>query len=153
RWLQSERGAPTRPKASGHKPGQPRTDVDVRALILRIARETGWGYSRILGELKKLGIRSVSRTTVATVLRDTGLDPGPKRREGTRDESLTRHAAKLWACDFLSVRTRTVTGFVDLYVLFFLHVGTRRVIVSNPTANPDAAWATQQARNATMAMD
>jgi putative transposase len=39
---------------------------------------------------------------------------------------------------------------VDLYLLFFLHVGTRRVIVSGPTARPDAAWVAWQARNATM---
>jgi hypothetical protein len=36
--------------------------------------------------------------------------------------------------------------------LFFIHIGGRRVIVSNPTANPDSKWVTQQARNATMQM-
>jgi len=53
---------------------------------------------------------------------------------------------------FLSVRTQTLSGAVDLYLLFFLHVGTRRVIVSGPTARPDAAWVAQQARNASMRM-
>jgi hypothetical protein len=41
---------------------------------------------------------------------------------------------------------------VDLHILFFIHVGTRRVIVSGVTANPDSAWVTQQARNAAMEM-
>ena len=41
---------------------------------------------------------------------------------------------------------------MDLYLLFFIHVGSRRAIVSAPTANPDAAWAAQQARNASMQM-
>ncbi len=33
-------------------------------LILKLARDTGWGYTRILGELRKLGILSISRNTV-----------------------------------------------------------------------------------------
>jgi putative transposase len=41
---------------------------------------------------------------------------------------------------------------VDLYVLFFIHVGNRRVFVSGVTANPDSAWVSQQASNATMQM-
>jgi putative transposase len=65
---------------------------------------------------------------------------------------LKRHAATLWAADFISVRTLTATGFVELYLLFFLHVGSRRVIVSAPTANLDAAWVAQQARNVSMQM-
>ncbi len=47
-----------------------------------MARDTGWGYRRILGELKKLRIK-ISRSTVARVLRENGFDPGPKRGEGT----------------------------------------------------------------------
>jgi putative transposase len=46
----------------------------------------------------------------------------------------------------------TFCGVVELYLLFFLHIGSRRVIVSHPTANPDAAWVAQQARNASMQM-
>jgi putative transposase len=46
----------------------------------------------------------------------------------------------------------TAEGFVDLYLLFFIHIGSRRVIVLAPTANPDSAWVTQQARNTSMQM-
>jgi putative transposase len=120
---------------------------------LKLAYENGWGYARVPGELKKLGIRTVSKTTVANILREAGLDPGLKRGEGTWDEFVKRHASTLWACDFLSVRSATLAGFVDLFVLFFIHVGTRRVIVSAVTANPDSAWVTQQARNASIEMD
>jgi hypothetical protein len=35
-------------------------------------------------------------------------------------------------------------------VLFFIHFGARRVVVSGVTANPDSAWVTQQARNASL---
>lgn len=30
---------------------------------------------------------------------------------------------------------------------FFIHIGSRRVFVSSPTANPDSEWVAQQARN------
>ena len=105
------------------------------------------------GELKKLGIGSVCRSTVVNILKEAGLDPGPKRGVGTWDDFLTRHAATLWAADFLSVKSWTMNGFVDLYLLFVIHVGTRKVVISNPTASPNSEWVTQQARNATMMMD
>ncbi len=105
RWLREDAGATA--KVRPQKPGRPRTAQDIRNLVLRIARETSWGYTRILGELKKLGIRTVSRTTVANILREHGFDPGPKRGEGTWDEFLTLHAKTLWACDFLPRRVLT----------------------------------------------
>jgi len=40
-----------------------------------------------------------------------------------------------------------------LYVLFFIHLSTRRVVLAGVTANPDSAWVTQQARNATIDLD
>ncbi|MBA4192283.1 MAG: integrase, partial [Planctomycetaceae bacterium] len=105
-----------------------------------------------LGELKKLGVRSVSRTTVVNIFKEAGLDPGPKRGKGTWDEFVRRHASTLWACDFLSVKTATLTGFVDLYLLFFIHVGSRRAFVAGITPNPTGEWTAQQARNASMRM-
>jgi putative transposase len=102
----------------------------VRELVLKIARENGWGYTRVLGELKKLGVHTLSRTTVKNILREAGLDPGPKRGADSWDQFIKRHAATLWASDFVSVRALTASGFVELDLLFFIHLGTRRVIVS-----------------------
>lgn len=104
RWAAAYRGGETTAKALGRKPGRPRTPEDIRNLVLKLAQENGWGYARVLGELRKLGIRSVSKTTVANILREAGLDPGPKRGEGTWSDFVKRHAATLWACDFLSVQ-------------------------------------------------
>jgi putative transposase len=58
--------------------GRPPLAAATRSLITRFARENPrWGYMRIQGELLKLGI-SVSATTVATVLRASGLGPAPR---------------------------------------------------------------------------
>ena len=54
--------------------------------MLRLANENGSGYIRILGELKKLGVRNICRSTVVNILKEAGLDPGLKRAEGTWDD-------------------------------------------------------------------
>jgi putative transposase len=154
RWTAAVAGPPLAKKraASARKSGRPRTADELRELVVKIAKESGFGYTRILGELKKLGIHTVSRSTVINILKEAELDPGPKRGEGTWDEFIKRHTSTLWASDFISVRTLTTAGFVDLYLLFFIHIGSRRMIASTPTANPDSAWVTQQARNASTQM-
>jgi hypothetical protein len=61
------------------RPGRPPLAPETRCLIKRLARENPrWGYMRIQGELLKLGI-GVSATTIATVLRSSGLGPAPRR--------------------------------------------------------------------------
>jgi putative transposase len=60
-------------------PGRPSLDPPIKHLIIRLARENPrWGYLRIRGELLKLGL-DVSATTIATVLREGGLGPAPRR--------------------------------------------------------------------------
>jgi len=134
RWIREERKGRSRTARRGRR----RTRADIRRLIIRLAKDTGWGYIRILGELKKLGILSVSRNTVSrntvkSILKAQGLDPGPKRGVGTWDELLKIHATSLWQCDFLSKKVLTPKGLRDLFVLVFLHVGTRRVYVTSAT--------------------
>jgi hypothetical protein len=56
--------------------GRPPIRRNIRAFVLRLARENPrWGYPRIVGELKGLGL-VVSATTVRTWLRTAGLGPG-----------------------------------------------------------------------------
>jgi len=117
---------------------------------LRKEVQTGWGLTRILGELKKLGIRSVGRTTVVAILREAGIDPGPTRGDGSWDEFLKIHADSLWACDFLTKKVWTTAGLKDYFILFFINVATRRVFVSGMTPTPDSIWMAHQARGIAM---
>ena len=110
---------------------------EIRELVLKLARENSWGYSRILGELKKLGVPKICRPTLVNILKAEGLDTGPKRGEGTWDEFIRRHAETLVACDFFSKTVFTANGFVQMFILFFIHVATRRVHLGGVSANPD----------------
>src|ERR1044071_5353907 len=61
------------------KPGRPPTKVDIRELVLRMAKENrSWGYTRIQGALANLR-HEVARSTIATILREAGLHPAPDR--------------------------------------------------------------------------
>lgn len=148
RWLNDERRA-KKTTAEPRGPGRPRTPEEIRELIMRLASETGWGSKKIVGELRKLGIK-MGRTTVAEIMVAEGFDPSPQRREGTWSEFVRRHAETLWACDFFSKKVWTKGGLVDVFVLFFIHVGSRRVHIAGVTTNPDEAWVVQQARNMSM---
>jgi putative transposase len=79
-------------------PGRPSIAPEVRALIVRFARENPrWGYQRIVGELKGLGIL-VSATTVKKILRDEGLGPTSQRRGLHGEHSCVRRpkASSRW---------------------------------------------------------
>src|SRR6266496_1804091 len=130
-----------------HQPGRPPIDAEVVALVLRMARENPrWGCVRICGELRKLGIR-VGATTIRTLLRRHGLGPAPRRCGPTWAQFLKAQAEGIVATDFFTVET---IWLKTLYVLFFIQLSTRRVVLAAVTANPDSAWVTQQARNVAM---
>jgi putative transposase len=86
-------------------PGRPAVDQGVRQLILRLARENShWGYVRIVGELRKLGI-TVSATLVRNVLARAGVPPAPARAASSWRSFLRHHGNTILACDFFTVDT------------------------------------------------
>jgi putative transposase len=129
-------------RLAGRKP----TRREVRQVILRIARENPrWGYQRIVGELKGLGV-VVSATTVRNVLREEHVGPAGGRSGPSWRQFLQSQTKSLLAVDFFTVDTIWLRR---LYVLFFIEVATRRVHFAGCTAHPDGAWVTQQARQIT----
>ena len=67
RWVRDEKNG--KPKPKNPKGGQ-RKPKELRELVLAIAAETGFGLTRIIGELRKLGITSISRQTVRNILEE-----------------------------------------------------------------------------------
>ncbi len=86
-------------RGRGRRPGRPPLAAETRGLICRLARENPrWGYVRIQGELLKLGI-GVSATTIATVLRASGLGPAPRRIGPSWSEFLRAQAQSMLGSD------------------------------------------------------
>ena len=57
----------------------------------------------------------------------------------------------LAATDFFTAEVWTQGGLVTYYVLFFMHLATRRVHIAGITPHPNEPWMIQVARNVTMA--
>ncbi|WP_437222047.1 hypothetical protein SH661x_002608 [Planctomicrobium sp. SH661] len=142
RWLKEE----GTPKRKQNLKGGQRKPREIRELVIQIATVTGFGYSRILGELRKLGIKKISRQTVRNILKEEGIQPGHDRTSDSWSNFLERHKETLWATDFFSVKTVTRRGRRDMYVLVWLCVSTREVIVSESTEHPTSAWVCEQTR-------
>ena len=70
-----------------------------------MARENPrWGYLRIVGECRKLGIR-VCATSVRRILRRHRLGPAPRPDGPSWTAFLRGQASGMVACDFLTVET------------------------------------------------
>jgi transposase InsO family protein len=130
-------------------PGRPRIGREVTDLIVRMAREnSSWGYDRIVGALSNLG-HVVSDQTVGNILRRYGIAPAPTRRQSTTwKQFIATHMSVLAGIDFFTVEVLTWRGLATYYVLFFLHLETRRVTLGGITRHPTETWMEQVARNA-----
>jgi hypothetical protein len=64
-------------------------------------------------------------------------------------EFIRAQAQSMLACDFFTVDT---VFSRRLSVLFFIELATRRVYLAGATANPNAPWVAQQARNFTWSL-
>ena len=131
--------------------GRPAIDQALEALVVRMAQENrSWGYDRIVGALAHLGY-TLSDQTVGNILKRHGIPPAPERKKTTTwKEFIRTHMEMLVATDFFTAEVWTTAGLVTYYVLFFIHLASRKVHVAGMTPHPDASWMVQIARNETM---
>ena len=139
RWTYPHRG-----------PGRRTLPDETVEVIVRLASENPrWGYLRIVGELKKIGV-VVSKGSVANVLRANNLRPAPRRSGPTWAEFLRTQAKGIVATDFFTVDTVLLRRY---YVLFVVEIERRVVHLLGVTANPNGPWVTQVARNFVAELD
>src|ERR1035437_6285572 len=103
----------------GRRSGRPKVSREARDLVLRLARENPrWGYQRIAGELRGLGVL-ISATTVRELMKTAGIGPAGQRGGISWREFIRGQAQSIIACDFFTVDTITLRR---IYVLFFIEL-------------------------------
>ena len=113
--------------------GRPATRRNIKALVLRLARENPeWGYRRIHGELAGLGVK-VAASTVWEILNDAGIDPAPRRSGQTWRAFLDAQAKTILATDF---STSTQCSCAVFPCCSSLSMAPRRVHLAGVTAHP-----------------
>jgi putative transposase len=118
-------------------PGRPRIDGEIDQLVVRMAKENSdWGYDRIVGAMANLGY-TLSDQTVGNILPRHAILPAPARKRTTTWADFIRtHMAVLAGTDFFSVEVLTLRGLVTYYVLFFIHLESRKVEIAGVTQHP-----------------
>jgi putative transposase len=123
-------------KSRRRRPGRPAIGSELQDLILKMALANPlWGAPRIHGELLKLGI-DISQRSVARLMPRRKKPPSQSWRT-----FLANQVADLASIDFFVVPTAT---FRVLFVFVVLLQYRRRVVHWSVTANPTAAWTSQQ---------
>src|SRR5208283_2605699 len=114
--------------------GRPRIDEEMENLVVRMAKENpSWGYDRIVGAMANLG-HKLSDQTVGNILDRHDVPPAPKRKSATSWKDFIRmHLDVLAGTDFFTVEVVTLKGLITYYVLFFIHLGSRRVCLAGMT--------------------
>ena len=114
--------------------GRPTIDTELEALVVRLAQENrSWGYDRIAGALQHLGY-TISDQTVGNILKRHGLPPAPERKKTTTwKEFIRTHLDVLVATDFFTTEVWTTCGLMTYYILFFIHLASRKVHVTGVT--------------------
>ncbi len=129
------------------QPGRPPLPSDLRAFIRRMATDNpSWGQQRIANELwLKLGLKASPRT-VRKYLPNRSNPPAGKHVSSQRWSTFLRnHGQMLVACDFCVAVTVT---FKVLYVFVIIERSSRKILHTNVTPHPTAAWTLQQLREA-----
>jgi putative transposase len=114
--------------------GRPRTDKTIEHVIVRLAWENrDWGYGKLEGELKKLGIE-IDENTIANILDRHSIPPAPQRGSTSSWRHLmTHYRDQILACDFFTIETLFLK---TLYVLFSLTLVRARCTLRGVRSTP-----------------
>jgi transposase len=122
------------------KTGRPATRRNIKALVLRLARENlGWGYRRIHGELAGLGVK-IAASTAWEILKNAGIDPAPRQTAPAWPQFLRSQAEAILACDFF---TADLLDGTQACVLAVIEHATRRIRILGVTLHPTGEWTAQ----------
>src|SRR5438876_6976876 len=112
------------------KTGRPATRRNIKALVLRLARENPeWGYRRIHGELAGLGVK-VAASTVWEILKTNGIGPSRRGTRPTWSQFLRSQAEAILACDFF---TADLLDGTHAHVLAVIEHAVRRIRILGVT--------------------
>src|SRR5262249_2061188 len=85
------------------------------------------------------------------ILRRHDIPPAPQRKQATSwNDFIRAHKAVMAATDFFTGEVLTLWGLVTYYVLFFIHLWSRKKWVAGVTRPPDQEWREQMEANGTM---
>ena len=113
-------------------------------------------------ENPKLGLRphcrchanlghKLSDQMVGNILGRHDIHPAPKRKHSTSWKDFIRaHPDVLAGTDFFTVEVFTFKGLITYYVLFFIHLESRKVCLAGMTPHRDEEWMKQIARTVTL---
>jgi len=157
RWYKLVQEAPaqraTRNAQRANTVGRPKVPAWVEMLVLTMAYTTTWGITRIAGAVANVW-QKIHPKTVRRILRKHHCDPTQRtltRPESTWKPFITEEDRQIAAMDFLQTDVWGWLGKRTVYVLFLIHLKTRRVEIAGIAENPNAEWMKQVARNLTMA--
>jgi len=114
-----------------------KTPDEIEALVCRMKRENPcWGYSRIAGELRKLGIR-IHRSTVRRIIIRHGLAPPNLKAFFLWMKIITSKPHEMWAMDVFRIR---LWGLIPIYICLILDDYSRMIVGVSVGLLPTAGW-------------
>ena len=135
------------------KPRRPRVDPETGELVLRTAWENvRWGYTKIAGEVRKLGLTNTGRTTVERILKRHGLAPRLRPGGLSWADFLGRYGQVAWACAFSTAPPRPQRRCGPT-MCSPSEMRTRRIVFWSVAERPDGAWVAPQFRNPSIVVD
>jgi putative transposase len=118
---------------SKKRQGRPEVSKEIKLLIVEMKKNNSkWGSKRIMGELRKLGIKLCKRT-ISKILKEYGFDPCKKITSYSWFKFLKSQGKRFFACDFFTIETILMKR---LYVFFIIDTETRAIVLFDITSKP-----------------